>query len=69
MAERIVNCVIMRTEAPEKILKIIDDMEARGNVALTRLSGYVTKLMTSLPKAPKGAVPSVAELEKGLAED
>jgi len=31
------------------------------------VSGYVTKLMASLPKALKGAVPSVAELEKGLA--
>jgi predicted nuclease of restriction endonuclease-like (RecB) superfamily len=31
------------------------------------ISGYVTKLMASLPKALKGAVPSVAELEKGLA--
>ena len=33
------------------------------------ISGYVTKLMASLPKALKGAVPSVAELEKGLAGD
>jgi predicted nuclease of restriction endonuclease-like (RecB) superfamily len=30
------------------------------------VSGYVTKLVDSLPKALKGAVPSVAELEKGL---
>jgi len=33
------------------------------------VSGYVTKLVDSLPKAFKGAVPSVAELEKGLVSD
>jgi predicted nuclease of restriction endonuclease-like (RecB) superfamily len=32
------------------------------------VSGYVTRLVDSLPKALKGAVPSVAELEKGLAD-
>jgi len=32
------------------------------------VSGYVTKLMESLPKALKGAVPSVKELEKELAQ-
>ena len=32
------------------------------------VSGYVTKLVDSLPKALKGAIPSVAELEKGLAQ-
>jgi len=31
------------------------------------VSGYVTKLVDALPKTLKGAVPSVAELEKGLA--
>jgi YhcG PDDEXK nuclease domain len=31
------------------------------------VSDYVTKLVDSLPKSLKGAVPSVAELEKGLA--
>ncbi len=31
------------------------------------VSGYVTKLVGALPKALKGAVPTVAELEKGLA--
>lgn len=30
------------------------------------VAGYVTKLVDSLPKALKGVVPSVAELEKGL---
>jgi hypothetical protein len=30
------------------------------------VSGYVTKLMASLPKALKGAVPSVADLEREL---
>ena len=30
------------------------------------VSGYVTKLVGSLPKALKGAIPSVAELEKEL---
>jgi hypothetical protein len=33
---------------------------------LAQLRWYVTKLVDSLPKALKGAVPSVAELEKGL---
>ncbi len=33
------------------------------------VSGYVTKLVDSLPKELKGAVPSVAELEKGLAPE
>ena len=33
------------------------------------VSGYVTKLVDSLPKALKGAVPTVAELEKGLAPE
>jgi predicted nuclease of restriction endonuclease-like (RecB) superfamily len=33
------------------------------------VSGYVTKLVGSLPKALKGAIPSVAELEKELAGD
>lgn len=30
------------------------------------VSGYVTKLVDTLPKALKGAVPTVAEIEKGL---
>lgn len=33
------------------------------------VSGYVTRLVNSLPKALKGMVPSVAELEEGLAGD
>ena len=33
------------------------------------VSGYVTKLVGSLPKALKGAIPSVAELEKELAKE
>jgi predicted nuclease of restriction endonuclease-like (RecB) superfamily len=32
------------------------------------VSGYVTKFVDSLPSALKGAMPSVAELEKGLAK-
>ncbi|MDI1250329.1 MAG: PDDEXK nuclease domain-containing protein [Lacunisphaera sp.] len=32
------------------------------------VSGYVTKLVDDLPKAFQGAVPTVAELEKGLAQ-
>ncbi len=32
------------------------------------VSGYVTRLVDSLPKALKGAVPTVKELEKGLAK-
>ena len=30
------------------------------------VAGYVTKLVDSLPKALKGAIPSIAELEQGL---
>lgn len=30
------------------------------------VSGYVTRLIASLPKSLKGSVPSIAELEKGL---
>ena len=33
------------------------------------VSGYVTKLVDSLPKSFKGAVPTVAEIEKGLATE
>ena len=33
-----VNCLNMRTEVPEKILKIIGDMEVRRNLELTRLT-------------------------------
>lgn len=33
------------------------------------VSGFVTKLVGSLPKALKGAVPSVADLGKGLAQE
>ena len=33
------------------------------------ISGYVTKLVDSLPKTLKGAIPSVKELEKGLAAE
>jgi hypothetical protein len=33
------------------------------------VSGYVTKLVDALPRALKGAVPTVAELEKGLAPE
>jgi predicted nuclease of restriction endonuclease-like (RecB) superfamily len=33
------------------------------------VSGYVTKLVDALPKKLKGAVPTVKELEKGLAGD
>ena len=30
----------MRTAVPEKILKIIEDIDARGNVSLTRLTVF-----------------------------
>jgi predicted nuclease of restriction endonuclease-like (RecB) superfamily len=33
------------------------------------ISGYVTKLVDSLPKTLKGAIPSVKELEQGLAAE
>lgn len=49
--------------------RVIAEYALRDMTKPIRVSGYVTKLMASLPKALKGAVPSVAELEKGLAGD
>jgi predicted nuclease of restriction endonuclease-like (RecB) superfamily len=49
--------------------RVIAEYALRDMTKPVGVSGYVTKLMASLPKALKGAVPSVAELEKGLAGD
>lgn len=48
--------------------RVIAEYALRDMTKPIGVSGYVTKLVESLPKAFKGAVPSVAELEKGLAE-
>ena len=47
--------------------RVIAEYALRDMTKPIGVSGYVTKLVDSLPKAFKGAVPSVAELEKGLA--
>lgn len=49
--------------------KVIAEYALRDLSKPIGVSGYVTKLVDSLPKALKGAVPTVAELEKGLAPD
>ena len=49
--------------------RVIADYALRDLSKPIGVSGYVTKLVDSLPKALKGAVPSVAELEKGLVSD
>jgi hypothetical protein len=46
--------------------RIIAEYALRDLTKPIGVSGYVTKLVESLPKALKGAVPSVAELEKEL---
>ena len=47
--------------------RVIAEYALRDMTKPIGVSGYVTKLVDSLPKSLKGAVPSVAELEKGLA--
>jgi len=47
--------------------RVIAEYALRDMTKPIGVAGYVTKLVDSLPKALKGAVPSVAELEKGLA--
>lgn len=47
-------------------LKLLAEYAQRGLTKPSWVSGYVTKLVGSLPKALKGAVPSVADLERGL---
>lgn len=47
--------------------RVIAEYALRDMTKPIGVSGYVTRLVDSLPKALKGAVPSVAELEKGLA--
>ncbi|MGA3007334.1 MAG: PDDEXK nuclease domain-containing protein [Opitutaceae bacterium] len=49
--------------------RVIAEYALRDLTKPIGVSGYVTKLVDSLPKSLKGAVPSVAELEKGLAGD
>jgi predicted nuclease of restriction endonuclease-like (RecB) superfamily len=49
--------------------RVIAEYALRDMTKPIGVSGYVTKLVDSLPKALKGAVPSVAELEKGLAQE
>ena len=47
--------------------RVIAEYALRDVTKPIGVSGYVTNLVGSLPKALKGAVPTVAELEKGLA--
>ena len=49
--------------------RVIAEYALRDMTKPIGVSGYVTKLVDSLPKALKGAVPSVADLEKGLAPE
>jgi predicted nuclease of restriction endonuclease-like (RecB) superfamily len=49
--------------------RVIAEYALRDMTKPIGVSGYVTKLVDSLPKALKGVVPSVAELEKGLTQD
>lgn len=49
--------------------RVIAEYALRDLTKPIGVSGYVTKLVDSLPKALKGAVPSVAEIEKGLAQE
>ncbi len=46
--------------------RVIAEYALRDMTKPIGVAGYVTRLVDSLPKALKGAVPSVAELEKGL---
>ena len=47
--------------------RVIAEYALRDMTKPIGVSGYVTKLVDSLPKSLKGAVPSIAELERGLA--
>ena len=49
--------------------RVIAEYALRDMTKPIGVSGYVTKLVDALPKALKSAVPSVAELEKGLAQE
>jgi predicted nuclease of restriction endonuclease-like (RecB) superfamily len=46
--------------------RVIAEYALRDMTKPIGVSGYMTKLVDSLPKSLKGAVPSVADLEKGL---
>jgi predicted nuclease of restriction endonuclease-like (RecB) superfamily len=49
--------------------RVIAEYALRDMTKPIGVSGYVTKFVGSLPKALKGVVPSVADLEKGLARE
>ena len=49
--------------------RVIAEYALRDMTKPIGVSGYVTKLVESLPKALKGAVPSVAELEKEFTKE
>ncbi len=46
--------------------RVIAEYALRDMTKPIGVSGYVTKLVDSLPKSLKGAIPSIAEIEKGL---
>jgi hypothetical protein len=46
--------------------RVIAEYALRDMTKPIGVAGYVTKLVDSLPKALKGAIPSIAELEQGL---
>lgn len=48
--------------------KLVAEYALRDMSKPIGVSGYVTKLVESLPKSLQGAIPSVQELEKGLAK-
>jgi len=49
--------------------RVVAEYALRDMTKPIGVSGYVTKLVETLPKSLKGAIPSVQELEKGLAGD
>ena len=49
--------------------RVIAEYALRDMTKPIGVSGYVTQLVESLPKALKGAVPSVAELEREFTEE
>ncbi|MEP6621666.1 MAG: PDDEXK nuclease domain-containing protein [bacterium] len=49
--------------------RVIAEYALRDMTKPIGVSGYVTKLVDSLPKTLKGAVPSIAELEKALGNE
>lgn len=49
--------------------RVIAENALRDMTEPIGVSGYATKQVDSLPKALRGAMPSVAELEKGLVQE